>query len=91
MIDKYDPYIELASEIVSHNIKRYISAAKRLHEYRDTKALYEMHEIERWFYSDRFRLYCRIHPDRIMEYIKKELKQDGIIIKKEDSGTTKTD
>lgn len=77
MIDKYDPYIELASEIVLHNIKRYIAAGKHYRKYRDSKDIYEMNEINRWFYSDKFNLYCRIHPDRIMEYIRKELSNDN--------------
>lgn len=74
--DKYDPYIELAASIVIHNVKRYISAAKHYAKYQDTNDLYEMDELKRWFYSDRFRLYCSIHPDRIIEHIKKELSND---------------
>lgn len=76
-IDKYDPYLDLASSIVLHNIKRYISAANHYRKYKDTKDLYELDELKRWFYSDRFKLYCSIHPDRIMEYIKKELSHDS--------------
>lgn len=75
-IDKYDPYIDLAASIVLHNIKRYISAANHYKKYKDTKDLYELDELKRWFYSDRFKLYCSIHPDRIMEHIKKELSND---------------
>lgn len=73
MLDRYDPYVQLASEIVLHNVKRYISAGKHYKKYGDADDLYEMKEIERWFYSDRFKLYCNIHPDHIMQYIKKEL------------------
>lgn len=75
-IDKYDPYIELASEIVLHNFKRYISAATRFKKYQKESDLYEMMEIKRWFYSDKFPLYCKIHPDQIMKAIQKELKND---------------
>lgn len=73
MLDQYDPYVQLASEIVLYNVKRYISAGKHYRKFGDPDDIYEMKEIERWFYSDRFKLYCHIHPDRIMEYIRKEL------------------
>lgn len=77
-IDKFDPYIELASAIVLHNYKRYISAAKRFKKYQKESDLYEMQEIKRWFYSDKFRLYCSIHPDQIMKAIQKELSDNAI-------------
>lgn len=77
LIDQNDPYIALASEIVLHNFKRYISAAKRYRKYNKATDLYEMEELKRWFYSDKFPLYCKIHPDQIMKAIQKELTKDG--------------
>lgn len=76
-IDKYDPYVELASEIVLHNFKSYISAAKRYRKYNKASDLYEMEELKRWFYSDKFPLYCKIQPDQIMKAIQKELSKNG--------------
>ena len=76
LIDQYDPYITLASEIVLHNFKRYISAAKRYSKYHKETDLYEMEELKRWFYSDKFPLYCTIHPDQIMKAIQKELSKN---------------
>lgn len=75
MIDQYDPYIELASKIVLHNIDDYIAAAQRYHRDRDYKDLKIMNDLQEWFYSDRFKLYCKIHPDRIMKHIREEVKK----------------
>ena len=75
MIDRYDPYIELASRIVLHNIDDYIAAARRYHNYGDYKDLKIMNDLQDWFYSDRFKLYCKIHPDRIMQYLRAEVKK----------------
>lgn len=75
MIDRYDPYMELAARIVLHNIDDYISAARRYHLYQDYKDMEIMNDLEKWFYSDRFKLYCKIHPDRIMKHIREEVKK----------------
>ena len=75
-IDKYDPYVELASLIVIHNIDDYISTYRRFMKKRRDSDLYVLKELHRWFYSNRFKLYCNIHPDRIMAHIRKELNLD---------------
>ena len=88
-IDLYDPYIELASEIVLHNFKSYISAAKRYKKYHKATDLYEMEELKRWFYSDKFPLYCKIHPDQIMKAIQKELSNGNTDSKRKKNNRTK--
>lgn len=75
--DLYDPYVELASEIVLRNINDYISTYKRYQKRRMEKDLYILKDLERWFYSDRFKLYCSIHPDVIMKAIKRRLNEDS--------------
>lgn len=79
MIDKNDPYMELASTIVLKAIEDYIKSARSYRiskSYKDRKIMYD---YKKWFYSSRFKLYCSIHPDRIMEHIRKELAKDEIL------------
>ena len=87
MIDSQDPYMELASIIVTQNIHDYIYHATQYQIYHINKHLYEMQGIKRFFYSDRFKLYCNIHPDHIMDYIEKEIKKNVDKYRTKDQGT----
>ena len=76
MNPEFDPYIELASEIVLHGFRDYISTAKRYKKFQSKNDLIILQNYERWFYSERFSLYCKIHPDAIMRSIRRQLNED---------------
>ena len=70
--DYSSPYQNLAAAIVQLAVKDYMKTLRAIwknpkNEFQRRKLIAQKAELEEFFYSDDYRMYCSIDPDRLIE------------------------